>query len=77
MVNSLPFAGKVISVTGASRSLVLAPIEYLLIRGAMRAISADNLSKAAKEVDDELPGAKIVIRHASQTPPIWIVFVSG
>jgi NAD(P)-dependent dehydrogenase (short-subunit alcohol dehydrogenase family) len=60
-VNPLPFAGKVISATGASRGLGLALSKYLLIRGAtvsMCATSADNLSKAAKEIDDELPDAK-------------------
>lgn len=60
-VNPLPFAGKVIRVTGASRGLGLALSKYLLIRGAtvsMCATSADNLSKAAKEIDNELPDAK-------------------
>lgn len=33
-VNPLPFAGKVIAVTGASRGLGLALSKYLLIRGA-------------------------------------------
>jgi hypothetical protein len=60
-VNPLPFAGKVISITGASRGLGLALRKYLLIRGAtvsMCATSADNLSRAAKEIDSELPDAK-------------------
>lgn len=60
-VNPLPFAGKVIAVTGASRGLALALSKYLLIRGAtvsMCATSAENLSKAAKEIDNELPDAK-------------------
>ena len=60
-VNPLPFAGKVISVTGASRGLGLALSKYLLVRGAtvsMCATSAVNLSKAAKEIDNELPEAK-------------------
>ncbi|CAN9362471.1 unnamed protein product [Alternaria alternata] len=60
-VNPLPFAGKVIAVTGASRGLGLALSKYLLIRGAtvsMCATSADNLSNAAKEIDGELPDAK-------------------
>jgi 3-oxoacyl-ACP reductase-like protein len=60
-VNPLPFAGKVISITGASRGLGLALSKYLLIRGAtvsMCATSAENLSKAAKEIDTELPDAK-------------------
>jgi NAD(P)-dependent dehydrogenase (short-subunit alcohol dehydrogenase family) len=60
-VDPLPFAGKVITVTGASRGLGLALSKYLLIRGAtvsMCATSADNLSKAAKEIDDEIPDAK-------------------
>ncbi|KAB2111636.1 hypothetical protein AG0111_0g150 [Alternaria gaisen] len=65
-VNPLPFAGKVIAVTGASRGLGLALSKYLLIRGAtvsnapvsMCAPSADNLSHAAKEIDGELPDAK-------------------
>ncbi|KAG9198124.1 hypothetical protein G6514_010450 [Epicoccum nigrum] len=41
--NPLPFGGKVISITGASRGLGLA---------------LKNLSKAAKEIDNELPDAK-------------------
>jgi len=60
-VNPLPFLGKVIAVTGASRGLGLAVSKYLLIRGAtvsMCATSAENLSKASKEIDDELPDAK-------------------
>ncbi|CAN9197083.1 unnamed protein product [Alternaria sp. RS040] len=60
-VNPLPFARKVIAVTGASRGLGLALSKYLLIRGAtvsMCATSADNLSNAAKEIDGELPDAK-------------------
>jgi NAD(P)-dependent dehydrogenase (short-subunit alcohol dehydrogenase family) len=60
-VNPLPFAGKVISITGASRGLGLALSKCLLIRGAtvsMCATSEDNLSKAAKEIDSELPDAK-------------------
>lgn len=60
-VNPLPFAGKVITVTGASRGLGLALTKYLLVRGAtvsMCATSADNLLKAAKEIDNEIPGAK-------------------
>ncbi|KAF3045692.1 hypothetical protein E8E12_011259 [Didymella heteroderae] len=42
-VNPLPFTGKVISVTGASRGLGLA---------------LKNLSKAAKEIDNEIPDSK-------------------
>ena len=60
-VNPLPFAGKVISVTGASRGLGLALSKYLLIRGAtvsMCATSSDNLSKASREIDNEIPDAK-------------------
>ncbi|CAE7201051.1 hypothetical protein P3342_010569 [Pyrenophora teres f. teres] len=60
-VNPLPFTGKVIAVTGASRGLGLAVSKYLLIRGAtvsMCATSAENLSKAAKEIESELPDAK-------------------
>jgi NAD(P)-dependent dehydrogenase (short-subunit alcohol dehydrogenase family) len=60
-VNPLPFAGKVISITGASRGLGLALSKYLLIRGAtvsMCATSEDNLLKAAKEIDSELPDAR-------------------
>ena len=60
-INPLPFAGKVISVTGASRGLGLALTKYLLVRGAtvsMCATSADNLSKAAKEIDHEIPDAR-------------------
>ena len=60
-VNPLPFAGKVISITGASRGLGLALSKYLLVRGAtvsMCATSAENLSKAAKEIDNELPDAE-------------------
>lgn len=59
-VNPLPFAGKVISITGASRGGV-ALSKYLLICGAtvsMCATSADNLSKATKEIDSEIPVAK-------------------
>ena len=33
-VNTLPFLGRVIAVTGASRGLGLAVSKYLLIRGA-------------------------------------------
>jgi NAD(P)-dependent dehydrogenase (short-subunit alcohol dehydrogenase family) len=60
-VNPLPFAGKVIAITGASRGLGLALSKYLLIRGAtvsMCATSVHNLSQAAKEIDAELPDAK-------------------
>jgi NAD(P)-dependent dehydrogenase (short-subunit alcohol dehydrogenase family) len=60
-VNPLPFAGKVIAVTGASRGLGLALCKYLLIRGAavsMCATSAENLSNASREIDDEIPDAK-------------------
>ncbi|KAA8627452.1 FabG Dehydrogenase with different specificities related to short-chain alcohol dehydrogenase [Pyrenophora tritici-repentis] len=60
-VNPLPFSGKVIAVTGASRGLGLAVSKYLLIRGAtvsMCATSPENLSKAAKEIESELPDAK-------------------
>ena len=60
-VNLLPFLGKVIAVTGASRGLGLAVSKYLLIRGAtvsMCATSAENLSEASREIDDELPDAK-------------------
>ncbi|KAI4952237.1 hypothetical protein J4E91_003699 [Alternaria rosae] len=60
-VNTLPFLGRVIAVTGASRGLGLAVSKYLLIRGAtvsMCATSVDNLSKATKEIDAELPDAK-------------------
>ncbi|KAF2746616.1 NAD(P)-binding protein [Sporormia fimetaria CBS 119925] len=60
-VNTLPFAGKVITVTGASRGLGLALSKYLLVRGAtvsMCATSAENLAKAAQEIDREIPDAK-------------------
>lgn len=60
-VNTHPFSGKVISVTGASRGLGLALSKYLLVRGAsvsMCATSEENLSKAASEIDTEIPEAK-------------------
>ncbi|XPS71654.1 hypothetical protein M3J09_003831 [Ascochyta lentis] len=60
-VNPRPFAGKVITVTGASRGLGLALSKYLLVRGAtisMCATSAENLSKATEEIDNEIPDAK-------------------
>jgi NAD(P)-dependent dehydrogenase (short-subunit alcohol dehydrogenase family) len=60
-VNSQPFAGKVIAITGASRGLGLALSKYLLIRGAtvsMCATSVENLSKASEEIDNEIPSAK-------------------
>ncbi|EOA86916.1 uncharacterized protein SETTUDRAFT_89579 [Exserohilum turcica Et28A] len=72
-VNLLPFAGKVIAVTGASRGLGLALCKYLLIRGAtvsMCATSKENLSKATKEIDSELPNAKG--RYCT-----WIVDISN
>jgi NAD(P)-dependent dehydrogenase (short-subunit alcohol dehydrogenase family) len=60
-VNPQPFAGKVITVTGASRGTGLALTKYLLARGAtvsMCATSAENLAKAAAEIDKEFPEAK-------------------
>ncbi|KAF2021459.1 2,5-dichloro-2,5-cyclohexadiene-1,4-diol dehydrogenase [Aaosphaeria arxii CBS 175.79] len=60
-VNTKPFADKVICVTGASRGTGLALSKYLLARGAtvsMCATSADNLAKAAKEIEEEFPEAK-------------------
>lgn len=60
-VNPQPFAGKIICITGASRGLGLALSKYLLVRGAtvsMCATSADNLLKAAKEIDTEIPEAR-------------------
>lgn len=60
-VNPFPFSGKAISITGATRGLGLALSKYLLARGAtvlMCATSADNLSKAAKEIDHEISDAK-------------------
>ncbi|PVH94039.1 NAD(P)-binding protein [Periconia macrospinosa] len=60
-VNPQPFAGKVITVTGASRGTGLALSKYLLARGAtvsMCATTAANLEKAAKEIDELLPDAK-------------------
>jgi NAD(P)-dependent dehydrogenase (short-subunit alcohol dehydrogenase family) len=60
-VNPLPFANKVITVTGASRGLGLALTKYLLVRGAtvsMCATSAENLAKATQEIDTEIPDAK-------------------
>jgi NAD(P)-dependent dehydrogenase (short-subunit alcohol dehydrogenase family) len=60
-VNLQPFAGKVITVTGASRGVGLALTKYLLARGAtvsMCATSAENLAKAAAEIESEFPEAK-------------------
>ncbi|KAF2705031.1 2,5-dichloro-2,5-cyclohexadiene-1,4-diol dehydrogenase [Pleomassaria siparia CBS 279.74] len=60
-VNPQPFAGKIISITGASRGTGLALSKYLLARGAivsMCATSAENLAKASKEIDEEFPEAK-------------------
>lgn len=57
-VNPLPFSGKFIAVTGASRGLGLALCKYLLIRGAavsMCATSVENLSKATKEIRQRTP----------------------
>jgi NAD(P)-dependent dehydrogenase (short-subunit alcohol dehydrogenase family) len=59
--NPLPFSGKVVTVTGASRGLGLALSKYPLVRGAvvsMCATSAENLSSASKEIDNEIPDAK-------------------
>ena len=60
-VNPQPFAGKVITITGASRGTGLALSKYLLARGAtvsMCATTASNLEKAASEIDQEFPDAK-------------------
>lgn len=60
-VNMQPFAGKVITITGASRGTGLALSKYLLARGAtvsMCATTAANLEKAASEIDQEFPEAK-------------------
>ncbi|KAF2640116.1 NAD(P)-binding protein [Massarina eburnea CBS 473.64] len=60
-VNPQPFAGKVITVTGASRGTGLALSKYLLARGAtvsMCATSEENLAQASKEIDAEFPEAK-------------------
>jgi NAD(P)-dependent dehydrogenase (short-subunit alcohol dehydrogenase family) len=60
-VNPQPFAGKVITITGASRGTGLALSKYLLARGAtvsMCATTASNLDKAASEIDREFPEAK-------------------
>jgi NADP-dependent 3-hydroxy acid dehydrogenase YdfG len=54
-VNTQPFAGKVIAVTGASRGLGLALAKYLLPRGAivsMCATSEKNLANAVSEIED-------------------------
>jgi NAD(P)-dependent dehydrogenase (short-subunit alcohol dehydrogenase family) len=60
-VNPQPFAGKVITITGASRGTGLALSKYLLARGASVsgcATSEENLAKAAKEIEAEFPEAK-------------------
>jgi NAD(P)-dependent dehydrogenase (short-subunit alcohol dehydrogenase family) len=60
-VNPQPFAGKVITITGASRGLGLALSKYLLVRGAtvsMCATSVENLCKASEEIEKEIPSAK-------------------
>lgn len=60
-VNPLPFDGKVIAVTGASRGLGLALTKYLLARGAtvsMCATSTERLAKAVVEIERELPDAR-------------------
>jgi len=60
-VNPLPFGGKVIAVTGASRGTGLALSKYLLARGAtvsMCATTPSNLEKAAAEIDAEFPEAR-------------------
>jgi NAD(P)-dependent dehydrogenase (short-subunit alcohol dehydrogenase family) len=60
-VNPQPFAGKVITITGASRGVGLALSKYLLARGATVsgcATSEANLAKAAKEIATEFPEAK-------------------
>ncbi|KAF2132318.1 NAD(P)-binding protein [Dothidotthia symphoricarpi CBS 119687] len=59
--NPTPFAGKLITVTGASRGLGLALCKYLLARGATVsgcATSASNLSTAAAEIERDLPDAR-------------------
>lgn len=43
-VNALPFLGRVIAVTGASRGLGLAVSKYLLIRGATVSMCVSNVS---------------------------------
>jgi NADPH:quinone reductase-like Zn-dependent oxidoreductase len=60
-VNPQPFAGKVITVTGASRGTGLALTKYLLARGAtvsMCATSSANLDNAAAEIDQDFPEAR-------------------
>jgi len=60
-VNPQPFAGKVITITGASRGVGLVLSKYLLARGATVsgcATSQDNLANAAKEIGEEFPEAK-------------------
>ncbi|KAI8933012.1 hypothetical protein NX059_009661 [Plenodomus lindquistii] len=60
-VNTQPFAGKVITVTGASRGVGLALTKYLLARGAtvsMCATSAENLFKAVSELESLFPDAR-------------------
>lgn len=60
-VNPQPLAGKVTTVTGASRGTGLSLTKYLLARGAgvsMCATSSQNLTKAAAEIDQEFPEAK-------------------
>ena len=42
-VNTLPFLGRVIAVTGASRGLGLAVSKYLLIRGATVSMCVSNV----------------------------------
>lgn len=61
MASTHPFQDKVIVVTGASRGTGLALSRYLLVRGAkvsMAATSAENLAKALKDIEADIPEVK-------------------
>lgn len=60
MASTHPFQDKVIVVSGASRGTGFALSRYLLVRGAkvsMAATSSENLARALKEIEKEIPEA--------------------